>query len=353
MFNTKRGQGWCTPVRGGTPVCQKGGGTCGASARSAFLHRLRMKVLGIGATGFIGLRVVSRLIEQGHDVAVLHRGKTAAKLPDGVRRIVGNRDRLRGSLTALESFAPDVVLDAILYTEHQARELVETCRGKTSRIVALSSADVYRNYDGLRGAPTHAPDPVPLAEDAPCRGSRYPYRDADLEFEYAHDYEKILVEQVLLTDAGITSTVLRLPAVYGPADRQHRLLPYLRQMDNRQNLYLEHTQATWRWTRGFVVNVADAIALAVTDPRSAGRVYNVGEEPALTERQWVERIGAAAGWKGEVVVLPEGRVADQESLDWRYSLWTDTTRIRRELGYAERVSLPEALERSVEWERSM
>ena len=313
-----------------------------------------MRVLGIGAAGFIGRHVVSRLVEQGHDVAVLHRGRTTNSLPDGVLSIPGNRDRLDDSRAGLESFAPDVVLDVIPYTEQQARGLVAAFRGRTARIVALSSADVYRNYDGLRRAITAAPDPVPLAEDAPLRRTRYPYRGADLPFEYAHDYEKILVEQVVLNDPDLPAAVLRLPAVYGPGDRQHRLRPYLRRMfDGRPGIILQQEQADWRWTRGFVVNVAAAIALAVTDPRSAGRIYNVGEEPALTERGWVKGIGAAAGWNGEVVTFPHERLPAhlKQPLDWRYSLWTDTARIRHELGYAEPVPLGEALERSVEWER--
>lgn len=314
-----------------------------------------MRVLGIGATGFIGRHVVSRLVEQGHDVAVLHRGRTTSSLPDGVLSIPGNRDHLDDSRTDLESFAPDVVLDAILYTERQARGLVAVCSGMTARIIALSSADVYRNYDGLRGITTAGPDPVPLAEDAPLRRTRYPYRGVDLPFEYAHDYEKILVEQVLLSASDVPTTMLRLPAVYGPGDRQHRLRPYLQRMvDRRTAIVLQREQADWRWTRGFVVNVAAAIALTVTDDRSAGRVYNVGDEPALTEREWVEAIGAAAGWKGKVVTVPPVRMPDRLklSLDWRYALWTDTSRLRNELGYTEPVPPHEALGRSVEWERS-
>jgi nucleoside-diphosphate-sugar epimerase len=314
-----------------------------------------MRVLAIGATGFIGRHVVSRLVELGHNVAVLHRGKTLANLPDGVLRILGNRDRLDDSRADLESFAPDVVLDAIPYTERQARGMVEACRGKTARVVALSSADVYRNYDGFRGRATASPDPVPLAEDAPCRRTRYPYRGSDVAFEYAHDYEKILVEEVLLNEPDLPAVVLRLPAVYGPGDRQHRLRPYLQRMvDDRPGILLHQEQAVWRWTRGFVVNVAAAVALAVTDASSTRRVYNVGEEPALTEREWVERIGAAAGWKGEVVAVPRERMGDhlKQLFDWRYELWTDTARIREELGYAEPVPLGEALERTVEWERS-
>ena len=42
-----------------------------------------MRVLVIGGTGFIGPYVVRRLVAQGHDVAVFHRGRTQADLPSG------------------------------------------------------------------------------------------------------------------------------------------------------------------------------------------------------------------------------------------------------------------------------
>lgn len=294
-----------------------------------------MRVLAFGATGFIGSRVVAQLVGQGHEVAVLRRG-----------------DEPRAEV---ESFAPEVVLDAILYTETQARELVDMLRGTRARIVALGSADVYRNYDGLRGKGTAPPDAVPLSEDAPLRQTRYPYRGSDVPFEHAHDYEKILVEDALLSAPDLPATILRLPAVYGPGDKQHRLRPYVAPMARGEaTILLQQDQAAWRWTRGFVENVAAAIALAVTDGRSARRVYNVGEEPALTEREWVERIAAAAGWRGEIVLVSGAEMPDhvKQPLDWRYDLWTDTSRIRRELGYVEPVDLDASLERTVAWERS-
>lgn len=314
-----------------------------------------MKVVAIGATGFIGRHVVPLLVEQGIEVVVLHRGETDADLPDRARHIHGNRNRLDEVKTELERFAPDVVLDAILYSEQQAREMVQAFRGHAGRVVALSSADVYRNYDGLRGKSTAQPDAVPLAEDAPLRDTRFPYRGSGLPFEYANDYEKILVEQVLLNEPDLPATLLRLPAVYGPGDRQHRLRPYLQRMvDGRRGILLEEEQAAWRWTRGYVGNVAAAIALAVADGRSARRVFNVGDEPALSEREWVERIGAAAGWSGRVVAVQPSELPNhlKQPFDWRYELWTDTSSIRDELGYVEPIPLDEALERTVEWERS-
>ena len=76
-----------------------------------------MRVLAIGATGFIGPHVVRLLVDRGHDVAVLHRGDTLASLPGSVRSIRGDRNDLETAQAALEQLAPDVVLDVILYTE--------------------------------------------------------------------------------------------------------------------------------------------------------------------------------------------------------------------------------------------
>ena len=276
-------------------------------------------------------------------------------MPEGARHILGDRNRLDELQTELDRFAPDVVLDVVLYTERQAQGTVAAFRGKAGRLVALSSADVYRNYDGWRGKATAPPDVGPLKESAPLRETRYPYHGYGLSFEYADDYEKIHVEQVLMNDPELPATVLRLPAVYGPGDAQHRLRPYVQRMtDGRPGILLQDQQAAWRWTRGFVDNVAAAIALAIADARSAGRIYNVGEEPAPTERVWAERIGAVVGWSGAVVAVSATELPDHLKLpfDWRYDLWIDTTSIRHELGYVEPVPLEAALERTVDWERS-
>jgi len=177
-----------------------------------------------------------------------------------------------------------------------------------------------------------------------------------LSFGYAHDYDKILVEQTLLGDPELLATVVRLPAVYGPGDRQHRLRSYLQRMTIGAEVpvLLDEAQARWRWTRGFVENVAAALALVVRNRSSAGRVYNVGDELTLTEREWVVRIAAQAGWGGDVVAVPQAELPPElrQPFDWRYHLWTDTTAIRSELGYVPTIPLDEALRRTVDWERS-
>ena len=314
-----------------------------------------MKIFVIGSTGFIGRHVVRRLLQQGHEIATLGRAANNTVFADAVQHIQADRNALHQVKSTINKFQPDVVLDVIPYTQQQAQTLIDTFAGLAQRIVALSSADVYRNYDGLRGKSSAPPDMVPLTEDAPLRETRYPYRSTGITFEWADDYDKILVEQTLMAVSDLPGTILRLPAVYGPDDKQHRLRAYLRRMDdNRPAILISEQQAGWQWTRGYVENIADAIALAVVDERATNRIYNIGEESTLTEQAWIAQIGIAAGWTGDVVTLPANQLPPhlRQSLYFRYSLCTSTHRIRQELNYTEPVEQHDALARTIEWERA-
>lgn len=314
-----------------------------------------MRILVIGGTSFIGPRVVRRLIEQGHDVTVFHRGQTVCDLPAEVRHITGDRHSLSDFTSDFKRVAPDVVLDMILFTEEDARSLLQTFKGMTGRIVMPSSMDVYRAYGRLLLLEEGTPDPVPYTEEGPLREALFPYRSrAKGPEDSAYNYEKILAERVVMSDAGLPGTVLRLPAVYGPGDKQHRLFEYLKPMDDgRPFILLEERRAEWLWSRGFVENVADAIALAVTDERAAGRIYNVGEDDALTEREWVRCIAEAAGWTGEILILEKSALPEHlaNGAPYNHHLVSDASRIRTELGYKERVGRDVALRQTVAWER--
>ena len=319
-----------------------------------------MRVLVLGGTSFIGPPIVRRLDALGHEMAVFHRGQTEAELPPGVEHLHGDRADLSGLAGDFARLAPEVVVDMRPLTERDARAVVDAFAGIARRLVALSSGDVYRAFDVLRGVESGPPDAVPLAEDAPLRPRLYPYREQpprapDDPQRWRDDYDKILVERVVLGNPDLPGTVLRLPMVYGPGDYQHRLFGYLKRMDDRRPaILLGAGLARWRASRGYVDNVAAAIALAATDDRAVGRVYNVAEPDALPEADWVRAIGDAAGWRGDVVVLPDDRLPPhlRQGLNAEQHLVMDSTRIRRELGYAEPVAREEALRQTVAWERA-
>ena len=316
-----------------------------------------MRVLVIGGTGFIGPHVVRRLVAEGHEVSVFHRGHTTSDLPDAVGQARGEYRDLPSHAIEFRRLAPDVVLDMIAATERDARAGVEVFRGIASRVVALSSMDVYRAYDVINRVDQGPLQPVPIREDAELRRTLFPVRDMpNRPPDRPSDYEKILVERVYMGEPQLPATILRLPMVYGPGDRRrHRALPYVKRMeDGRHAILLEESFAGWRGTRGYVENVAVAIAAAVLNERAARRIYNVGEALALTEKEWVTSLGEAAGWHGDVVVLPDERVPQTIRFQGNAAQhWVlDTSRISEELGYEEPVTFNEALRRTVAWERS-
>jgi nucleoside-diphosphate-sugar epimerase len=315
-----------------------------------------MRILVIGGTSFIGPRVVSRLLEQGHEVTVFHRGESKSEGMPEVSEILGDRASLEDYSSKFKRFAPEVVLDMILFTEEEARAAAQVFKGIARRYVMPSSMDVYRAYGRLLKLERGAPDPIPYKEEGPLREVLYPYRSrAKDKDDRAYNYEKILAERVMMSESDdLPATILRLPAVYGPCDKQHRLFEYLKPMDDgRPFILLEERKAGWLWSRGFVENVADAIALAVLDERAAGRIYNVSEQAPMTDRDWIMSIARAAGWKGEIITLEHSAMPEHLADDAPYDnhLVADSTRIRRELGYEERVSLDEALKLTIEWER--
>jgi nucleoside-diphosphate-sugar epimerase len=313
-----------------------------------------MRILIIGGTRFIGPRVAEQLLACGHEVSLFHRGQTEADLPAPVNHIYGDRRDLPSFKSQFKSLAPDVVVDMICYNEREASSLMQTFEGVAGRVVVVSSMDVYRAYGCLLGLEADPPEPMPFNEGSPLRTCRFAYRaHAKSPDDMAFDYDKIPVEQVAMEAAGLPGTVLRLPAVYGPGD--HRAFDHLKRMDDgRCAILLEEDHARWRWTRGYVDNVAAAIALAVVDDRATGRIYNVGEPDAWTEAEWVRTISQAAGWPGEVVVLPRESMPEHLKMPYNFNhhLHGDTSRIRRELGYAEHISRDEAMKRTVEWERA-
>lgn len=313
-----------------------------------------MKILVIGGTNFIGPEVVRRLYAMGHEVTVFHRGKILAELPFGVKEIKGDRAQLPEMKSELQHLSSDVVLDMILYTEQDALTTMKAFKGIAQRVVAISSMDVYRAYNVLLGKESDI-IPVPLTEDSPLRQQLYPFKDMPQRALNAPaDYDKILVERVVMGDADLPGTIIRLPMVYGAKDPLHRLFPYLKRMDeNRPAILLPENFAQWRGCYGYVENVALAIALTVTNSQATKRIYHVADLQ-VSEAERFNQIGKAAGWQGKVISIPQHYLPADWNLPFNTEQhwFADTTRIRQELGYSEVVSPEEALKQTIDWERS-
>lgn len=304
-----------------------------------------MRVLFIGGANMTGPFAVRLLIAQGHDVWLVHRSKSDSPLLQGATQLQADKadlPALRGSLSNLRL---DVIVHMVAFTETDALSFVDCGAAIAPRAVVVSSIDVYRAYGRFKRTEPGPPDDVPLNEDAPLRTRP----------SASGTYEKVLVERAAQSNPKFPWTILRYPAVYGPGDGLHRLRGWVQRIDDhRPFILMGESQAGWRFTHGYVENVAAALVLAITHPSATGRVYNVGEADPPTWAQWAGDVGSVANWNGQVRVIPDNRLPAHlaEVVDFRQDWTVDTTRIRRELGYREVVEPDQCLERAIAWERS-
>jgi nucleoside-diphosphate-sugar epimerase len=285
-----------------------------------------MEILVIGGTKFIGPHVVRALTDRAHTVTVFHRGEHESGLPSSVRHVHDRSASIPGlSFPAEVRQRPfDVVIHMIAMGEHDAAAAVHAFRGKAGRLVVLSSGDVYRAYGRFAGLEVGPAEEGLLKESSPLRFVLYPYRtQARSPDDWVYSYDKILVERAVLSEPGLPAVVLRLPKVYGPG-----------QNDDLATVYGFRHRPQWRWTHGYVENVAHAIVLAVLHPSAAG-VYNVGEQHTPTVAERLADLPASS--------VPEASMA----ANFDQNIVFDTTRIRDGLGYSEPVGYREGLRRTL------
>jgi len=319
-----------------------------------------MRVVLIGGNGFIGSPLTRELVRAGHQVAMLHRGLGSQPEPSAAQHILGDRNRLSSCEQEIREFRPDAIIDLILSSADQAEEVVRVARQLGARVLAASSMDVYRAWGVLQGVEPGPLEPMPITEDSALRSQRVLYSPEALQsmqgiFPWLDErYDKIAVEETILGTSEVAGTILRLPMVYGPGDHLGRFLPIWKRMaDSRSAMILSEDFARWRGPRGYVENVSHAIAVALSE-RAVGRVYNVCQEPCLSELDWQKQIARHADWPGRFVVLRKEEMPRHLLIPGNLAqhLVASSERIRDELGYEELISIEDAIGRTLAWQAS-
>lgn len=311
-----------------------------------------MRALTIGGTGFLGRKVIDWLLNDGHSVTSFHRRPWPP--PDPLLEFVEERI---GEYTDLPSLARelscDVVIDMVCSNGHEFRSLVRAFDGYTSRIVVLSSADVYRAYEIMKDSSGGAVQPTPIAEDGELRLSRYPYRQDGQIYLY---YDKLLMEEAAWELSALPTAVLRLPMVYGPGHPHCPFRWYIDQMRRGEHqIPFDAAAYAWKGCWGYVDNAAAAIVATAVTKFEGQRAYNVSDTWTPTHYAFLVALGEAIGWRGELLALDRQKLPLEALpvLNPTQHWDLDTARIRSELKFHEPVLPTEALARTAAAERDV
>lgn len=297
-----------------------------------------MKVAVLGGTRFIGRAIVEHLAAWGDEVLVVHRGSTEPPdLPD-VEHIHAERATFGEHRDEIAAFAPDAVVDCLAMTRAGA-EAALAAVPDGARLLVLSSVDVYRAYSSLLAGTVT--DAVPLAETAPVRTERYPFRG---QVPGGDEYEKLDVEEAYLARGAI---VARLPMVYGPRDGQRREWFVLRRVRaGRRRIPVG--AGSWVTSRVYAPDVGAFVRAAIASG-ARGEIFNVAEAASAPMGLLVARILRAAGSDAACVTVPDDAVPEDlgETRAIAQHLLVDASKARA-LGWRE-TDPDEALRRTVAW----
>jgi len=294
-----------------------------------------MRIAILGGTRFIGRAVAERLAADGHSLLLVHRGEhEPAGLPAAEHAHVDRHDG-PALAAALAPFGAEGLVD-VSGMNAAAADAALGAVGQSVKLVAISSGDVYRAYDGLHFDWTS--DALPLTESAPLRERR---------FVDGPEYENLEMEERYLPRG---ATVLRLGAVYGEHDYQRRFEFVLRRVRaGRKRMPIGSGQ--FLFSRVYVGDVAAAVSLALAGDHR-GEAFNVVEPATAPYRLFAEQILAAAEASDvELVRVRDDLLPADLSLTGAVDqhLQMDSWKARTVLGWAP-ADPAESLRRSVRWD---
>ncbi len=238
-------------------------------------------ILVTGSTGFIGMRVLKSLLEEGERVKVFLRTESlASSLPEGVEVV-------RGSFSDMESLGRAVCdVDRIVHLAGVTKALDEKGydMGNVMPVRNLLEATKKHNPALKRFLFVSS-----LTVAGPASEGIHGVKESDpAQPVSAYGRSKLRAETLCMESSGlIPVTIVRPPAVYGPGDRD---VLQVFQMLAKGVLVSAGSAATQRFSMIYVDDLVRGIMAAARSEKAVGRVYYI---TSSCSSSWDEVIAAA------------------------------------------------------------
>ncbi len=333
-----------------------------------------VKVLVMGGTQFNGLALVHELARTGHDVTILNRGQSEAKLPKRIRRLYCDRTDSEKMREVLGSEEFDCIQDISAYRPEDVELMLDIFRGRTGHYIFASSTVTYA-----------ASKLLPITEH---------HADERGEEQLEYGINKLLCEDILLREfreRGFPASIAAFSMVFGP----HNIIP-----EREQRMFVRIARGrpvlipgdgTTIQQVGHVFDEARALRMMMMKPATFGRRYNLTGADCFTDEGYVDTFSEVVGVTPEKVFMPpemvddlySGRIGiDGKSISaridtrgtsrtsrdarlfmlqrlmqriapnihgWNSNVWFSIDRLKEDTGWTPEMTFPAAVEQTWEW----
>jgi nucleoside-diphosphate-sugar epimerase len=289
------------------------------------------RALVLGGAGFVGAAACKELMRRG--VETIAAGRKERPFGTFTSYVAFDRTDEAQLAKAIAQTEPDVLLDLACYQPKEVEAAARQFRGQ--RYIFISTGV----YPSLDGRPAREEDFLPLAGDPP---------DA---LDYLEG--KRWCETVLARLGDFPWTVIRPPAIFGPADHTLRIAAYIQRVADGGPLLVPAESYERQAGLAWVKDVGYACALACDLRKTtAHEAYNVAFE-GVSLRDLIEGIARALGVPARLHSVPFAQLPDGASPygpDPKRSAGYVIEKARRELGF-EPSALEDALAETLAWYR--
>jgi nucleoside-diphosphate-sugar epimerase len=289
-----------------------------------------------GSGGFIGSRLLARLLTEGSNVRCLRRAAIGQQFPGGAEQVSCDFTSLDAVTEALQDVStvfhlggmassgaaqasPAEAFRANTWTTQNVLEAAR--RNHVERVVLLSTAYVYGSASGL-----------PVTEDSPL---------APASIYAATKLAGDMLALAYYKSYGLPVNVLRCFNVYGPGQVADAVIPTIVSQALRKP---EVSVRSLRPKRDFVFvdDVVDALCLAARS-ESVGSAFLIASGLPVSVAQLIRTTLSLV--LGTNVAAPEDEPDDGDCL------FGSAARAREIIGWRPAVSIAEGLERTIDWWR--
>jgi nucleoside-diphosphate-sugar epimerase len=323
-----------------------------------------MKVLVTGSTGFIGSHLVELLIKNGHEVRCLIRKTSSLNWLKGlpVQYLEGDLFDLAALRRAVEGVGFVYHSAGLTKAKTEEEYFRANVTGTRNLLEAVSEVSPGLSRFVLVSSQTAvgpSPTITPIIEEA----SPHPIT--------SYGRSKLKAEEACISLASnLNITICRLPAVYGPRDRDvfeffHTMSMGLQPVVGFRDKYVSliHVRDV---VRGLVLAAESSKAIGQTYFISSKDIYNwrdVGNttKEVLRKSAFRLRIPEAGVYMIAGIAEVMAKFSPKPALinfekarDMVQDYWTcDSSKARRDFGYEQEVSLEEGVRDTVSWYKTM